>query len=203
MIALVLGRRGYGKTTYIKKALIPASGRVLIFDTLGEYSDVARPSYTVVDFLSSVERHQGGYFRLSLVPLDAGDDPSIAFDLFVRTLWALGDCTGVVDEIDAVSSPTSVPGSLARSIRYGRHRSVSLVAASRRAAEVPRLLTSQADLIVSFNQSEPNDLDYLKRYVGAEFAASVSQLPPYEFRSWTPGQKSGLDKETEPGENSS
>lgn len=185
MIQLVLGRKGYGKTTFTKDRLKSFS-RVLVFDTLSEYGGQTEPYFDLDGFLRAVERRQNGVFRLSLVPLSYGNDPAQAFDVFMRAGWIVGNVVLVVDEIDAVSSPTSVPPSLARAIRYGRHRGLSIIASSRRAAEVPRLLTSQADEIISFNQSEPTDLDYLRRYVSARFSESVQRLPKYRFLRWTP-----------------
>lgn len=197
MISVVLGRRGYGKTTYIKKELLPrAGGRVLLFDTLGEYGDVVSSFTTLETFIAAVYQKQQTLFRLAFVPIS--EDLNFAFSYFCRIAWALGDLTMVIDEVDIVTSPVSVPEEFSKIIRYGRHRSISVIAASRRAAEVPRILTSQADEIVSFNQSEPNDVDYLKKYVGADLAQQVYRLPKYSFVRWTPGDTIPLDTEKPP-----
>lgn len=186
MISVVLGRRGSGKTTWIRTRLRTLS-RVLVFDTLAEYGSDTEASPDLPSFLDAVERSQGRYFRISFVPYR--EDPEAALDIFLRAAWIVGDLTVVIDEVDAVSSPVSVPWELQKLIRYGRHRRLSVIVASRRAAEVPRLITSQADEVVSFNQSEPTDLEYLRRYVSADFADTVSGLPRYEHRTYEPWGK--------------
>ncbi len=184
MIQVVLGRKGCGKTTFVKTRIHDLA-RVLVYDTLGEYSDLASSCYSLESFLDECCAKEKRLFRLALVPIQENLERS--FQYFCRSVWAIGDVTAVIDEIDAVSSPVSVPDEFAKLCRYGRHRQISLITASRRASEIPRILTSQTDSIVSFNQSEPIDLQYLaKTPAGADFAESVSRLAQFQYLEWRP-----------------
>ena len=177
MISVVLGRRGCGKTTLIR-GYVASKPRLLIFDTLAEYGSSGRTFSTIEPMISFVESRQYLQFRAVYQPIDSRDLEE-AFSDFMRLCWIVGDCTIVIDEIDQVSSAVSVSPELARNLRYGRHRKLFVIAASRRAAEVPRLITSQADELISFNQTEPRDVKYIEDYAGKTFAAKTTMLPRY------------------------
>jgi hypothetical protein len=182
VIVCVFGRRGCGKTTQIR-ARIERLSRILIFDSLGEYGEDATQFDSLDDLLGELQEHERGVFRLSFL---AYDDPDYAFEVLCRAAWVVGDVTLIVDEVDLVTSPISVPDPFRKLVAYGRHRAVSIIAASRRAACVPRLLTSQADEILSFNQSEPTDQEYLRATVGRQFSDGAAALPRYRYVAWTP-----------------
>jgi len=185
-VTVILGRRGCGKTTNIK-ARLHSESRLIIFDTLAEYGAcgrVFRDPLAMVDYL---ERRQRTYFKCVYQPVEA-EDLTEPFSYVMRAVWICGDCTLVLDEIDQVSSPSSVPFELRRNLNYGRHRSIKVILSSRRAANVPRLVTSQADEIVSFNQIEPRDVKYIEEFCGSEFAERTKRLPKYQCITFRPGQ---------------
>ena len=179
-ITVVFGRRGSGKTTYVKEQ-IAEHGRVIVWDPLGEYGDIC----TVFDdgdpFLDALERAQKQCFRLALMPSEPLDE---LFDQFCRAAWVVGDVLAVVEEVSMVATATHVPASFAKIIRQGRHRAVSILAAAQRPSEVPRALTAQGSELVSFAQDEPIDQQYLRRYGGAALADRCQGLPRYEYAAW-------------------
>lgn len=177
VISVVLGRRGCGKTTLIK-GRVASKPRLLIFDTLAEYGTVGTAFRDIEPFVDYVEKRQFLQFNAIYQPVDK--DLFEAFSDFCRVGWIVGDCVMVVDEVDQISSATVVPPELAKNLRYGRHRKISVIAASRRAADVPRLITSQADELISFNQTEPRDLKYIEEYAGQDFARRTLTLPRYK-----------------------
>lgn len=200
MILVVLGRKGCGKTTEIKKRL-KGLPRLLVFDTLAEYGDCGETFYSALDLIEFVKQRNHRFFRAVLAPMQS-QDISIDLAYLLRCAWIASDCTIVIDEIDQVSSPTSIPFQLARMIRYGRHRGLHLIAASRRAAEVPRTLTSQADELISFNQTEPNDVKYIERYCGSAFAEETMRLPRFRFATFRPFEShAALDTEADSDSN--
>jgi len=182
MICTVLGRRGCGKTTYIK-SILQNESRLLILDTLGEFESESVVTNSI-EFIDALESKIGGYFQIVFRPYNV--DPNKAFEVIAKSAWIVGDLTMVIDEIDILASPISVPFELSRNLRYGRHRGLSLIAASRRAAEIPRLLTSQSDSIVSFNQTEPRDIQYLTSCCGSLFAEMTTKLQKFEYLLFDP-----------------
>jgi hypothetical protein len=183
MVSVIFGRRGCGKSTLMRSriATIP---RILVFDTLGEYSDlgiVVRDRLTLID---TVELKQSGLFRIVFAPID--EEPQAAFDTFLQTAWICGNVYLAIDEVEQFASPISLGLSFRRNLSYGRHRGLSLLTASRRAAEVPRLLTSQADEIISFNQTEPRDIQYLASFCGSDFAESTMKLQRFSCLQFQP-----------------
>lgn len=74
----------------------------------------------------------------------------------------LKDLDLVVDEVDKICSPSYVSRNFYDIINYGRHDRINLYTSARRAAEVARTLTSNADEIVVFKTQEPADLDSLR-----------------------------------------
>ena len=178
-IIVILGRRGYGKSTKIRDYLKRIKQRYIIFDTLAEFSDCGMVVYTRAELINVIEKRKDTYFQVVFQPIDEEIDS--AFDTFLRVCWIVGSVTCVVDEVDQVSGPTSIPHQLNKSINFGRHRDISFIAASRRAHAVPRILTSQADIIVLFNQREPRDVAYIKDFVGEEIAIRVQSLERYYY----------------------
>lgn len=88
------------------------------------------------------------------------DDDEVAAAL--AFVWELGDCTLLCEEVDTLCSPSWIDEHLKKIVSYGRHRNISLVAVSRRLPEVSRLLSSQANCIITFRQAEGIDLSALK-----------------------------------------
>lgn len=101
------------------------------------------------------------------------------FGIVCDLVYSAGDCLLVVEEADWFCNPTQIVDEFAKILRYGRHRSIHVVAVSRRPAEINRLLTSQASRLVCFRTVEPRDVDWLRRIVGEE-ASAVRDLPEFE-----------------------
>lgn len=179
-IVLILGRRGEGKTT-LSKLLIKKRSRVVVWDTLGEYQA------TVVGFdsLSSLHSYivEKERFKVSYIP-GVGGGTTEEFDNFCKYIWALSEyreLTLVVEEVDQVSSPGYVPPYFNTILRLGRHRGLRLICISRRASEVPKLLTSQTTHFISFSQKENRDIDYLRRYWSSDIVLKLKILPKFSY----------------------
>jgi hypothetical protein len=97
---------------------------------------------------------------------------------------ACGRMIYAVDEIDRVTSAGYAPPGLDYLINQGRHVQVSLECSSRRPAQVPRELTSQAHRFVIFKMTEPADLDYLEKYIGKDARNRLPALHDYHFLEW-------------------
>jgi len=157
-IISVFGRKGSGKTTYVKKVLIPKFNRVVILDSLGEYNCFSVHSIDhLIEFLKA--NRNRNFFRIAYRPFDEGDH------YFFKIVYSIPFLSVIVEEVDLYSSPSKTDPFLLKLLKYGRHRSIDVIGVSRRPAEVSKTLTSQADIVVSFQQTQKNELDIFKLYL--------------------------------------
>lgn len=103
--------------------------------------------------------------------------PDYYFPYICQFVKQTGKCTFLIDEIDMVSSPTTIPKELDYLLRYGRHHEIDIIGTARRPAEVHRNLTANSDDIYVYQTHEPRDLTYLQKFIDVE---KVSGLPQYE-----------------------
>ena len=109
----------------------------------------------------------------------------------------LGPCCFVLEEGYLFCSPDRIHPLLVQINSVGRPRGIDLVAVAQRAATINRLITSQTWELISFCQTEPADLAYLREFGGEQFAAGIDQLPPGRWRRkiipepWRPIEEGG------------
>jgi energy-coupling factor transporter ATP-binding protein EcfA2 len=184
-ICVVFGKKGSGKTTLIRRASLFLK-RVVIFDPLNEYVNgvVIVDSASLAEYL--IANHEKN-FRV-IFKSESDEEFSQAFCACSN----MYNMTMVIEEVDSFCSPVGIDEHLKRIIRYGRHREISIIAASRRPAEVSRHLTAQADCIVSFIQEEPRDIQYLKSRLTAQDCEYIKTLPQYQYYVF--GETSAFEK---------
>lgn len=182
-IELILGRKGYGKSTLVKGKIRKLS-RLIVFDYLHEYEGDTYIT-TPQDFLNLM-RSKPRSFRVCYRPSPAMDVQD-HFNFFSKICFEIENYTLVLEEVDLVSAAGRMPEGLKKIINYGRHRRINVYALSRRAHMVPRDISANADAITSFCQQEPRDIKYLSEYMG-EKAEQVRDLQlteiGSEFLSW-------------------
>lgn len=214
-ILALFGRKGSGKST-LAKEITEDFDRVVVLDSMGEYGGDRREGFIILEGLSQTANLLPGYwrsgrpFRVSVRVL------SISEALAVLTiLWEMPGILVVMEETSLYCSPSTIPEELAMLVRYGRHRSISLLFVARRPSEIHRDLTAQCDLVIAFRQHEQRDVMYLRSILGDE-AERLRHLPLYHVavygdmakaplavleRLERQGQKTALD-EPEPPEDS-
>lgn len=186
-VICVFGRKGSGKSYSIKQRLlrVPESRALWVWDPVSEYAgpaaEVPLPGAQLFgsmrDFLTEAANGRIG----KRIVMQA---PRHEFDQFCRFAYKAGRVTVVVDEVNLFCSPSKCPEPLLELLRIGRHAEVDLIFAARRPAEVSRDLTAQADRIVAFRTTEPNDLDFFARVCGKWFAETLPDLAQYEPSMW-------------------
>lgn len=151
----------------------------MIIDPLGDYTTDGVAVESLEEWAAYV-RAAPGRWRVVF----SGPAAEALFEEVLAAVQRVGQVLVVVDEADWWAQPTGISPGLARALKYGRHHGVEVLAIARRPAEVHRLVTSQAYHVWAFATSEPVDLDYLRRYVSAEVAEQVADLPPYRAVYW-------------------
>lgn len=106
------------------------------------------------------------------------------FAAVTQIVIACGSLIYAIDEVDRFTNANYAPPGLDYLINQGRHVQVSLVCTSRRPAQIPRELTSQAHLFFVFKNTEPGDLAYLQPYLGKAAIDRLPTLDDYRFVLW-------------------
>lgn len=172
-ITLVIGRRGYGKSRYLREQFIPAHPRaVVVFDAKGEY-DLPEVYYDVDSFLDAPQ-----FWRASCRLNDS--DTSLA----MAALYHYEPHTVIVEEAHRFCSPNSVDPSLDQLVRMGRLPDVSVVLVSQRAKDFPQIIFSMADELIVFQQRSVHDVRALEDQLGEDLA-ELNGLDRDEFRRYS------------------
>jgi len=168
LIVVIFGQKGTGKTYLANKiagGMYAAGRRVIAIAPAGGFNFIPGPLITSPD----PDRFAGLAGRSAIV--NCGDMETarmaIRFAREVGRLWL------IIDEIDLFLSPWEYDPDLMNIIRMGRHKEINLVGITQRPASVHKNLTALADRRVIFRITEPNDRDYLKKFVGID-----PDLPP-------------------------
>ena len=160
-IISVFGKKGSGKTYFVKKKLKRHFRRKLILDTQNEY----------VDSVETFLRNKNNYV------LNDFD-----FEYFINCVWQAPDFTAIVrinnfssvmewvsiaDKIGYLSlfveeihlfDSKNRKDSLYNIFTTGRHRFINVIGTAQRFSTVSREMTSQSDVIISFRQTEQRDI---------------------------------------------
>lgn len=183
-IILIFGKRGTGKS-YLATKLIEAERRLLVFDTLSEYeTGVLFDAEEVEAFRDFWRRTYRGNFRLVYRPLR----PDVEIEEMAGLVFALGNMTFLVEEIDCYCTSFQISEAFAHIIQRGRHKNITLIGVTQRPFGIHRLLTSQAKEIYIFGTNEPRDRDYLKALLGHEIEPKLDALEQYQYLHWQEGK---------------
>jgi len=197
-IVVILGRKGCGKTTLLRR-FVSGKRRVIFFDPICQFGDgvIISDPVSLIQFLqNNCEKSYRIIYNPDpdfKVPDDLVEDRKET-DYIKRHFAALCEIVRnlynvyfAVDEVDLVTKAWECPNSFRSLIAHGRHSEISIVATTRRQTETARLLTSQADILISFEQHEPSDIKYLATFFGQK-ANELRDLPKYAYLEWKNGE---------------
>lgn len=181
---LLLGRGGQGKT-HLALHLLRSERRVILCNPNGEAAHRAGTRAVCTTPAELVRCCRPPTFRVCWEGWrNAALAPGEAFRWCCRVALAVGNVTVFWDEADRFLAPAVRPPEAMVLINSGRHYGVGIVAASRRAARVPRDLSANASRIIVFRTTEPADLQWLREAVGREAAAGLPTLPQWHCLDW-------------------
>jgi len=180
-IILIFGKRGSGKS-YLANKIIAHEKRLLIFDTLSEYTNGI-----VFEDREKFLMFWGAHYRLPYRLIYRPLQPDQEIEEIAALVYAIGDITFLVEEIDCYCTSYQITESFAHIIQRGRHNNITLIGVTQRPYGIHRLLTSQAKEIYIFSTNEPRDREYLRTLLGQEIEPMLDRLEQYQYLHWKDG----------------
>ncbi|MDE2103389.1 MAG: hypothetical protein KGL39_39475 [Patescibacteria group bacterium] len=169
-IIVVLGRSGYGKSSWTKQ-YVQGLSRLCVWDPKKSY--LVDYPYDLSAYWEDEGPHEqfriGGYY-----PEQAEILGSIAFEA--------QRCALILEECGILFQPrTDLPEWARECIYIGREREVSVIAIAQRPRSINVVLRSQATRIVTFQQREPKDLEWLDECFDPDDILSLDRLECLDF----------------------
>lgn len=180
---LIFGKKGTGKTTYLRKmfARARARGRNTIFmDPTGKNADMGTVVKSGKAFWSHARAAVKTKTPYNLV-VQIGWDES--YDNFWRILYDLGDHLLALDEVHFMASATRIHRDLESLIRLGRNRFIDIITTTQTPPGLHNVLKANSDWVVAFGQKSHHYASVLNDTFfhmpnGAEL---MVKLPPFYY----------------------
>ena len=186
-LILCVGFRGSGKST-VSSSILRANSGIFLFDPHGDpaYSwikNTARSVEELEDFARwRREARPETKVVIRYVP-DGRLNPFDTLNDFCAWAWGWRNIWMCVEEVSESCKGVSaqgIPGELRRIVNQGRHRLINQIYCGLRYAEIPRPISSGADVQIIFRSQEPGDLDAMRSRIGSEAAERVQGLGQHE-----------------------
>ena len=180
-VAVVLGRRGSGKTTLVKSRL-DLFPRVLICDPNHEYEGRAPDGLSGLYQLARSERKFRLVFRPPLGVAEAEELEAV--DCLAEIAYRTGNLLLVVEEADRYTKhgKDTLPY-LRLLIDQGRHNEIGVVMVARRPSRLPKDVIENASALYLFHIHEPHSQRYLAGIIGAD-VAQLAGLGAGDYLEW-------------------
>lgn len=175
-IVSIFGRKGSGKSR-LALEVMREHRRVVVLDYLGEYGTAQ--GFTVHEGLAASVKALARWAGKSRFALSLRVDEVFEARALLEVCWEMRGYLLVLEEASWLCSPSQLPRELSKFVRMGRHREISQLYVAQRPAMVHRDVTSQSDVIVSFQQHEARDIKFLEASTLGAQAEHVRTLPRF------------------------
>lgn len=178
-IIIVLGLTGFGKSVWTR-SLVAGMPRLFVWDPVASYNVEWMDDQSLIGALDDGRLDKK--FRVgSFEP----DSPELLGSL----AFLQGNCTLVLEEASLIFQKGARIEPWASQIVFlGRHRATSLVVTAQRATSIPIEIRSQAHRVVSFAQTDGDDLKALRSFFGDRHK-ELADLQPLECFDAGPGAR--------------
>lgn len=174
-VILNVGKTGCGKTLLTIQKIVPRFNRVFILDPQQDYEGVLDFD-NMDDMLNYVADRK--VFRVKTTICENLPD-------LCNLAWVKGDCALIIDEAALAIPPGPLDPAIKRAINLGRHRRLTPVIISQRAADINIKIRAQFTELYAFWQTEPADIDWIER-VSPEQNLNLNTLQIGEYYHITP-----------------
>lgn len=176
-IVIVLGLTGFGKSVWTRQ-YVGGERRLFVFDPVASYAVQWLTEEELIEALDA-----GAFdkkFRVGLF------DP-VSVDVLGSISFLQGNCCLVLEEASLIFTKGARIEPWASQIVFlGRHRATSLVVTAQRATSIPIEIRSQAHRVISFAQTDGDDLKALRSFFGDRYK-ELAELQPLECFDAGPG----------------
>lgn len=173
-IVTICGKRGSGKT-YLMKNILKSVHNFFVYDPLHQIS--ISDAYITKNFNDALNVMRKGSKRIIYKPMQISISE---FDILSKMIYNVGNIMLLVDEADRVMPSRAITKNASALIDLGRTRLIGGIFITRRLARLDSLPISQSDHVIAFKTILPQDVKYLKEFIG-ELAEQASNLKPYHF----------------------
>ena len=172
----IIGRRGSGKSVFIREVIWNNMDRCVCHDRKFEHSFEGVPTAHTTPEMQALWAQ--GYNKIVYQPYDSSYED---FDTFCEAIFYHAN-TGVwIDESASVTTSAICPHWFGEVMRLGRIRGIGCYCATQRPMMVSNLIFSEAELVVSFKLNLYNDALKVAQIAGERIVPIVMGLGPYEF----------------------
>jgi hypothetical protein len=180
-IRAVLGAPGTGKSHYTKTEMRRMK-RLVVWDLEDEYEDIEAVPLSKLP----AKLHQAGKsgFRFRVIASTDQDKRQVEFDLFCRTLMAIGNLWALVEELRFVTQPSKAPAGWAGITLRGRKRGIKVIGTSQRPASIDKDFLSSATIIRCGALNYQADRKAVAEVMGID-VGMIEELEGHQAILWT------------------
>ncbi len=161
---IVIGKRGYGKTTWLNK-YAAAYPRIFVFDPFQTFKAEYLSADEIIKRLDEKVFDTSPRFCIGTSRIDD-------LDVIGSASFITGKCLLIIEECGvAFYKGERIPEWLQEAVFLGRQKELNYVMTAQRAASIPIELRSQANRFISFRQTEKRDLEWTRDYLGEHYEA--------------------------------
>jgi len=174
-VIAVFGARGTGKSGWIKQHPEVRASRLIVWDYMHEYGQIAKPVTTLAEVLQAM---RGKAWRLAYQVNYSTQDA--AFDLICKAARMAGNCTLLVEELAFSTKANKAPTAWREATLLGRHAGLTIVGASQRPASVDKDFLACADIIHCGRLANIPDAKAVATFLGCDWS-ELLKLPDLHY----------------------